>query len=62
MNDLLWAFPILAAIALVLGACRGREIGRILGEAGKSFVKMVIGIAALCAILQLILFVVPRVF
>ena len=62
MKDLLWLFPILAAIAVVLGACRGRQLPEIFTEASKSFVKMVLGIAALCVVLQLILFVVPMVF
>jgi hypothetical protein len=59
VKELLFILPILAAIAVVLGATRGEAIGKIFGEAGKSFGRLVLGIAILCVVLQGVFYVVP---
>ena len=59
MTELLWIFPILASIALILGGCRGETMDRILSESGKSFLRLVVGIFLLCVLLQAVLWVVP---
>ena len=59
MKELLFLFPILLAIALVLGGTRGETLAAIFGESGKSFARLVLGIAALCVAVQIVLFVVP---
>ena len=62
MKEFLWLFPILAAIALVLGATRGETIGRIAKEAGRSFGKLTVGILVLAVALEIVLYAIPRVF
>jgi hypothetical protein len=59
MIDLLFLLPILASIALVLGATRSETIGRILAESTRSFLKMLGAIVLLCIALQAVLYVVP---
>jgi hypothetical protein len=62
VTELLWIFPILLAIALVLGASRGERIGKILRESSLSFVRLTLGTALVCAVLQVLLLLVFRVF
>ncbi|MCU0728065.1 MAG: hypothetical protein MUE73_20135 [Planctomycetes bacterium] len=61
MKEMLFILPILATIALVLGATRGEVLGKILREAGRSFAKLVVGIAILCVVLQGILLLVAAI-
>lgn len=61
MSELIWIVPILVSVALVLGACRGRNMRKILREASFSFVRLTLGIALVCVILQLFLLLVVRV-
>jgi hypothetical protein len=61
VSELIWIFPILVSVALVLGACRGRDMGKILREASLSFIRLTVGIAIVCAVLQLFLLLVVRV-
>lgn len=58
MTELVWIFPIVVSISFVLGGCRGVEIGEIARESGKSFLRIVIGIVALCVVLQLVLWLI----
>lgn len=60
MSTFLWLLPILASIALVLGACRGETLGRIAKESGRSFAKLVGGMILLGVALEVILLIVPR--
>ena len=62
MKDFLWIFPILASIAIVLGGTRAETLGPIVKEAGRSFVKLSLGILVLCVALEAVLFAVPRIF
>jgi hypothetical protein len=59
MIELLFLLPICFTVAVVLGACRAETYGPILRESLKSFTKIVVGIAAICVVLQLILLLVP---
>lgn len=59
MRELLFLFPILLVIALVLGGCRAVTLDRIVREASRSFVKLVAGILILCVGLQALLAIVP---
>ncbi len=59
MKVMLWIFPILLTIALVLGGCRGQTLKRITKEATRSFVKLVVGMTLLCVAVQLLLLLVP---
>ena len=61
MTELIWIVPILLSVALVLGTCRGRTVRKIVGEASKSFVRLILGIALVCAVLQILLLLVVRV-
>ena len=62
MMELIFLLPILAPIALVLGATRADSLGRIFAEGTRSFLKMLGAIVLLCAALQGILYVVPLLF
>ena len=62
MSELAFLLPILAPIALVLGATRSESLGDILRGASRSFVKMVGAIVVLCIALQAVLYVVPMLF
>ena len=62
MKEFLWLFPILASIAVVLGGTRAESPAGILMEAGRSFVKLSLGILVLCVALEAVLFAVPRIF
>jgi hypothetical protein len=62
MTELIFLLPILAPIALILGATRATELGPILKESSRSFVKMVGAIVLLCVGLQVVLYLVPLVF
>ena len=58
MSELLWIFPILASIALVLGGCRGVTMARMLKESGLSFARLVVGVTVLCIGVQVLLLIV----
>lgn len=62
MIELLFLLPILAPIALVLGATRADTYGRIFAEGTRSFLKMIGAIVLLCIALQAVLYVVPLLF
>jgi len=62
MKELLFLLPILAPIALVLGATRADSYGRIFAEGTRSFLKMLGAIILLCIALQAVLYIVPLLF
>jgi hypothetical protein len=62
MSELAFLLPILAPIALVLGATRAESLGDILRGATRSFAKMVGAIVLLCIGLQAVLYVIPLLF
>lgn len=62
MNELLWILPVLAAVALILGTCRGESLGKIMRESSLSLVRLTVGIVIVCVVLQVMLLGVLRVF
>ncbi|MHC4470435.1 MAG: hypothetical protein ACYTDY_06415 [Planctomycetota bacterium] len=62
MSELLWILPILVAVALILGTCRGESLGKILAESSLSLVRLTVGIVIVCVVLQALLLGVLRVF
>ena len=59
MKELVWLVPISLSIAFVLGGCRSETYKGIAREAGKSFLRIILGIALVCLVLQAILWIVP---
>ena len=60
MSALIWMLPILLAIAVVLGGTRAETLDRISVEAGKSFLRLTVGMALLAVVLQVLLYAVTR--
>jgi hypothetical protein len=60
MSALIWIFPILLAIAVVLGGTRAETLDRISVEAGKSFLRLTVGMTLLAVVLQVLLYAVTR--
>jgi hypothetical protein len=61
VKELVWIFPIIAAISLVLGTCRARNLRPILKESGLSFGRILGAIVLIVIVLQVVLWFIPRV-
>lgn len=61
MKDLLFLFPVVFAISLVLGGCRAERIGPIFRESGKTFGKILGAIVVIVVVLQIVLWFIPRI-